>query len=251
MLINEGEGGQIRFSALQGEDEKEYVINYFKCTPGVSDKDCKALQSTFSQNSPRSITTSNGITYYKSNLTNSRFANNNNRWGIMINDTPEDVIKLLKDDILLVNDKTLHERVKSAAPRLCQQNDEKLQSITKTDYLVKNEGLVANIIGKSQNYEISCSILIDLGLPAKGKISSFSIGKTINSEPTTGTSSDNVTQQQTSENKVVSQISWNPNVPQFPINIEKSLTYKSSRGYGAILPSPNLSYAANAVNEDF
>lgn len=175
ILMNEGEGGQIRFSSLQDEEGKEYVINYFRCTAGVADKDCKTLQTTFSQNSSRSITTSNGITYYKSSLTNSRFANNNNRWGILINDVPEDVITLLKDHIVLVNKKSLQNWATTASARRCREGNTKLQTLTKTNYTLKKEGLVADFEGEGGDYKIACSVLVDLSLVGAGKLLDFTI----------------------------------------------------------------------------
>ena len=51
---------------------------------------------------------------------------------------------------------------------------------------------------------------------------------------------------------VLSPVTRDPNVAQFPLNLEKGLRYTSSRG-GYILgfPSANISYAASAVQENF
>jgi hypothetical protein len=51
---------------------------------------------------------------------------------------------------------------------------------------------------------------------------------------------------------ILSPITRNPNVSQFPLNLEKGLKYTSSRGgYALHFPSPSISYAASAVQENF
>jgi hypothetical protein len=45
---------------------------------------------------------------------------------------------------------------------------------------------------------------------------------------------------------------WDPTVTQFPLNVEKGLTYTSSRGgYAIKFPSANISYAVSSVKENF
>jgi hypothetical protein len=45
---------------------------------------------------------------------------------------------------------------------------------------------------------------------------------------------------------------WDPTVTQFPLNIEKGLSYTSARGgYAIKFPSANISYAVSSVKENF
>jgi hypothetical protein len=68
------------------------------------------------------------------------------------------------------------------------------------------------------------------------------------SHPTSWTSVSPTTDTST----VLSPITRNPDVPQFPLNPEKWLNYTSSRGWYALhFPSANISYAASAVQENF
>lgn len=55
-----------------------------------------------------------------------------------------------------------------------------------------------------------------------------------------------------SQNQAVTHtINYNPNVPQFPINLEKTLQYTSSRGsYKMAFPSMNIAYEASAIDTD-
>ena len=41
-----------------------------------------------------------------------------------------------------------------------------------------------------------------------------------------------------------------PSVKQFPINLEKTMTFTSNRGYAIIFPSSNIAYEATNVDED-
>lgn len=258
-LLNEGEGGTLRFADVADENAQEYVLSYFRCRPGVADQDCKHLEETFAQNSPRSLTTRHGVTYYKSQQVNTWFANNHQRWGLMISDVPESVITLLKDDLLLVNEKSLKDREKSIAPRLCQQEGQQMNTVKKVSYHLETEGLVAQFAGSSSDSELSCSVLVDLGISNQGKLLSMEVGKALK-EAETQSGSNTATQQsgtlgasEASEGnqKIVAPLQRNPQVPQFPLNPEKALRYQSARGYVAILPSPNLSYTVSMTQENF
>ncbi|MDR2540403.1 MAG: hypothetical protein LBD11_01120 [Candidatus Peribacteria bacterium] len=257
LLLNEGENGVIKISDL--ETDKEITINYFRCNPSNPDKNCKGLENTFSQSAVRSFVTANGDAYYKLNEANSRFIANGDRRGIFINDATEDSITKLKDLIIFANAKVMKDRVNFAAPRICQNTEEKLQTITSSTLNLKQEGLVASIQGQGVSHTISCSILVDFSLPAKGKLQTLTIEGALtasgseNTLPTPETPATPKEEERTdASSTVITPIVRDPKVPQFPLNEEKGLTYSSNRGgYSIKFPSANISYSVSVARENF
>jgi hypothetical protein len=241
-------------------------LHYFRCNPSNPDKNCKGLVTTFSNSATRSFTTANGDTYYKLNEANSRFVANGDRRGIFINDVPEETVMKFKDLIVFVNAKVMKDRVNFAAPRICQDTTEKLQTITSSSLALKQEGLVASIQGQGVSHNLDCSVQVDFSLPTKGKLLSLTAsdittttGTTTTGSITTGTNTspllsgeNNTKVPDGSTSTITTPIQRNPNVAQFPLNEEKGLTYTSTRGsYSLKFPSGNISYAISMVKENF
>jgi hypothetical protein len=44
---------------------------------------------------------------------------------------------------------------------------------------------------------------------------------------------------------------WDVDVQQFPINLEKSLTFTSRRGHTFVFPSSNIAYAGQSIQKSF
>lgn len=173
LLLNEGENGQILIQDL--ETDQEIVLNYFRCNASDPNRNCKGLVDTFSQTAARSFVTANGDTYYKQAEVNSRFVVNGDRWGIFINDVPEEMVMKLKDLIVFANDSVMKNWLNFSAPRVCQNTTEKLQKITSSAITLKQEGLIATIEGKGYSHDVNCSVLVDFSLPAKGTLLSFEV----------------------------------------------------------------------------
>ncbi|MDR3168306.1 MAG: hypothetical protein LBU27_00650 [Candidatus Peribacteria bacterium] len=233
LLLNEGENGEIKISDL--ETDQKLSLNYFRCNPSNPDKNCKGLVNTFSNSATRSFTTANGDTYYKLNEANSRFVANGDRRGIFINDIPEETVMKFKDLIVFVNAKVMKDRVNFAAPRICQDTNEKLQTISSSSLALKQEGLVASIQGQGVAHNLDCSVQVDFSLPTKGKLLSLTTsnittttGNTTTGTITTGTTTtpslsgeSNTKTPDGSTSTITTPIEWNPNVAQFPLNEEK------------------------------
>jgi hypothetical protein len=195
LLLNEGENGEIKISDL--ETDQELTLNYFRCNPSNPDKNCKGLVTTFSNSATRSFTTANGDSYYKLNEANSRFVANGDRRGVFINDIPEETVMKLKDLIVFVNAKVMKDRVNFAAPRICQNTEEKLQTIASSSLALKQEGLVASIQGQGLSHRLECSVQVDFSLPTKGKLLTLTTsdtltttGSTLTESITTGTNTE-------------------------------------------------------------
>ena len=257
MLLNEGENWEIRIQDL--DTEQEISVNYFRCNSANPDKNCKGLVETFAQTSARSFVTSNGDTYYKLSETNSWFVANGDWWGVFINDVPEDTVMKLKDLMVFANERVMKNWVDFASTRVCQSGEEALQLISDYSFSLKQEGLVATLKGQGRSHSLECTVLIDFSLPQKGQLISLSIEGALPSVEETS-SPEPVVQDipvvdldtSTSETNTSSSQERNPDVAQFPLNIERGLVYTSSRGgYSLQFPSANISYASSSVRENF
>jgi hypothetical protein len=123
---------------------------------------------------------------------------------------------------------------------------------------------VATIKGQGLTHSIECSIQVDFSLPTKGVLLALTVegeivpamnsGVSVASGVSDGTSSATLTDTSSgvSSVSVVPAVVWDTTVTQFPLNIEKGLTYTSSRGgYAIKFPSANISYAVSSVKENF
>ena len=156
LLLNEGENGQIVIQDI--DTDQEIVFHYFRCNPADPNKNCKGLVETFSQTAARSFVTANGDTYYKQSEVNSRFVANGDWRGIFINDVPEDTVFALKDLIVFANTQVMKNWMEITPFRVCQNAEEKLQSITDYSIALKQEGLIATIKGEGSSYELECVV---------------------------------------------------------------------------------------------
>jgi hypothetical protein len=262
LLLNEGENGQILIQDL--DTNEEITINYFRCNAANPDRNCKGLEETFSQTAARSFVTANGDTYYKQGEVNSRFVANGDWWGIFINDVPEETVMKLKDVIVFANARVMKNWLDFSAPRICQNTEEKLQKLTNSTFSLKQEGLVATLKGQGISHTIECSIQVDFSLPTKGVLLSLTVGNdnlpvdsgvevsSGVSSPETNDSSASSASSDDDSVTITPAVVWDPTVTQFPLNIEKGLTYTSSRGgYTMKFPSANVSYAVSNIKENF
>ena len=254
VLLNEWENGEILIQDVESWDE--IAIDYFRCNSSDPNRNCKWLNDTFANTSAQSFVTSNGDTYYKQSEVQSRFVSNGDRWGMFINDVPDDTIMKLKDVMVFANEKVMKNRLNFSAMRICQWSWEKLQKITDSNITLKQEGLIANISWDWLEKQIACQILVDFSLPAKWVLQSITIwddnvAEEINNQEENDKLIENDNNiQDTSSNDVI--LTWDPNVVQFPIKTEWGLTYSSSRwGYSLQFPSSNISYAVSSVSETF
>ena len=259
LLLNEGENGQILMQDI--DTDREMTLNYFRCNATDPNRNCKGLVETFSQTAARSFVTANGDTYYKWGEINSRFVANGDWRGMFINDVADDdTVFALKDLIVFANANVMRNWVDIVPFRVCQDAGERLQRVGESSITLKQEGLIATIKGEGLSRGLECVVVVDFNLPMKGSLVSLTsftgeIEQAVVQAPveevvpTTDKKADPAT---TDTSIVLSPATRNPNVPQFALQPEKGLTYNSSRGgYSLRFPSPSISYAASAVQENF
>jgi len=254
VLLNEGENGEIRIQNI--ETGKEFTLNYFRCNPSDPNRNCKWLSDTFASNNAQTFVTSEWDVFYKQSEVQSWFVANWDRWGIFIDEVPDDVVFELKDLIKFANEKNMNEWIKSRAMKICQWEWEKLQKINNSEINLKQEWLIVTVSGDWIEKQMTCQILVDFSLPTKWELQSLTIWDDIviseDSEvKEEETRTDEVNQEEKKEEGQISATALDINVPQFPIK-EEWLEYKSTRwGYILKFPSSNISYSVSSVKENF
>ena len=163
-----------------------------------------------------------------------------------------------------------------AATRICQNEEETLQKITDSYFILKQAGLVAIISWEWNSHMLTCEIQVDFSLPKKGLLLSLTQEgeKKATQEVVIIKDEDNTSKNQPKEedkqekkeeksdskqeqippqewNSTNEQPSWDPNIAQFPLNPEKGLKYTRKGNYTVNFPSSNISYAASSVRENF
>jgi DNA-directed RNA polymerase subunit M/transcription elongation factor TFIIS len=120
-------------------------------------------------------------------------------------------------------------------------------------------GLLITMKGEGDKY-FTCEAYLDLSENNQLKLHDLKIEEKkeeteVKEEQKPGEETKEEKKEEKEENKDVattSNLPVTPSVKQFPINLEKTMTYNSSRGgYSMIFPSSNISYTSDAVNEDF
>ena len=254
VLLNEGENGEIRIQNI--ETGKEFTLNYFRCNPSDPNRNCKWLSDTFASNNAQTFVTSEWDVFYKQSEVQSWFVANWDRWGIFIDEVPDDVVFELKDLIKFANEKNMNEWIKSRAMKICQWEWEKLQKINNSEINLKQEWLIVTVSGDWIEKQMTCQILVDFSLPTKWELQSLTIWDdiVISEDPEVKeeeTRTDEVNQEEKKEEGQISATALDINVPQFPIK-EEWLEYKSTRwGYILKFPSSNISYSVSSVKENF
>ena len=250
VLLNEWENWEIRIQNI--ESGEEIVLNYFRCNASDPNRNCKWLTETFANNSAQSFVTAEWDVYYKQSEVQSWFVANWDWWWVFINDVPDDVVFELKDLIKFANEKNINERIKSRAMRICQGSWEKLQNISNSEILLKQEGLVVRVSGDGKEKQMTCQILVDFSLPYKWELQSLTIWEdVVVSDESEEEKTEEIIQEEKKDESQVSATAFDTNVPQFPIK-EEWLEYKSTRWwYSLQFPSSNISYSVSSVKENF
>jgi hypothetical protein len=162
--------------------------------------------------------TSRGDKLYKLEGVTSRFFTNDNNYGYFINDVPEQEVVDLANAIILPTESYIQDNLLEQMQTLCSDGSTSLMQVDSYDVSMGLNGLVAVLQGPTIDGSASCKIFIDPSQVAGGtKISYVSNTTVSDNEPVvTDTSASSLANLDTS-------------VKQFPINLEKALTFTSSR----------------------
>lgn len=219
------------------------TIGYFPCNSSDPNKNCMELQKNISATAEKTFTTPNGDVLYKLEWVTSWFFTNGKLYWYFINDVPEQDVTDLASAIILPNSDYVKNTLLSKLQTLCTDGTTSLMQVTTSNLGVDTNGLVVTMDGPTANGQAKCKVVVDPSQAAGGAKISYnaitqSTGDTVSPSTTTTTStSPAITSLDTS-------------VKQFPVSLDKTLTFSSSRGYSVTFPSKNLSYDSVAVDED-
>ena len=231
-----------------------YTINYFKCNTSNNSENCNYLNNLYSQSSSKKFVDKYWVNYYKDSEVNSRFFSNDSLFGYKINDTDESFVKDVSTLMTIVNKNFAEKNILQKAKSLCTANHSSMEKVNKSEFLYKDWNCFYNLEWNDINDNtITCELKINPSLSSFAQVESVEI---INKEETSQSEEWNKETTETwsktePDNKEQQAYIWDTDVEQFPINLDKKLTFTSSRGHSFIFPSSNLAYQGVNVSEDF
>lgn len=225
-----------------------YAVNYFECSTKGSDTDCNKLKETFSW-SPRSFTISNGMTFYKLAEVDSWFAANDWLFWYFFNDMPESVVIQLTKDIIFPTIKSVEQEVVPQLTKICTDGIQRLWSVDEYTLYIKSASLHLDVSGMVGSQKATCDVVIDYAQPQKALLTQFDIQDTTD-ETQDEEDPDTASQNEKPAEVVKRESPFDPNVEQFPINLEKPFVFNSNRDHSITFPSMNISFAGENVDTD-
>lgn len=275
-----GEPGKNEEISIKNLDtEKITTIKSFECT-NYGENNCKELTRTFENSANKKVTTLNGDTFYKLAEIQSRYFQNGEWRGYFINDADDEEVEKIKNLIIIANPNLIKDVVNRYGVRTCLGKTATNETISSHQTTKTNEGLKITMIGKGTK-NFSCEAMLDLAEPTKLKFIDIQIADTSDQhnsasetprqdekqhqdtkqpeqkEPETPdtpklTPSTDTPVQENKRHEEVSKNLASTSSQQFPINLEKALTYTSQRGnYKITFPSPNISFSSDPAQETF
>lgn len=245
-----GNNGEISLKNL--DNEKISKIKFFTCSD-FWDNNCKQLTKTFDTTAEKKVTTLNGDTFFKLPEVKSWYFQNGNWRGYFINDAEESEVENIKNQILIPNAEIIKDIVSRYGVKTCLGNNQGTTTITSHQVQKTAEGLKITMEGQGEK-SFSCEALLDLGQATQLKFLDIKIKESplIQTWTEAKKPEEKVESTTTSTAQTAGTLPITPANKQFPINLEKSLTYTSSRGgYKITFPSSNISYSSDAGDEDF
>ncbi|HMS90977.1 MAG TPA: hypothetical protein PKC87_02060 [Candidatus Absconditabacterales bacterium] len=237
-LLNQGENGVLKVQNIF--TDQIISISYFACKKTDPNKNCSQLQQNIGTSAEKTVSTSRADKLYKLEGVTSWFFSNADFYGYFINDVPEQEVIDVVNALVLPNTYYVQNTLLSKIQSLCTDGETSLIQITNYSLGIDLNGLIVNLQGTTSSGSAICKVFIDPSQAAGGtKISYISNTPTIVTSGTdAGSSSPNST------------VLIDTSVKQFPINLEKTMTFTSStRGYSIVFPSMNIAYEAINVDE--
>lgn len=231
-IVNKQKVWEIKFKNKQSGQELSF--SYFLCKKWDTNKDCAKLNTTFAQISEKSFVAKGETSFYKLQEVTTRFFSQNEHRGYFISNVPEQEVVAFIEHIQFPNKEFVQEVVVPYIDDICYNNQLQIQEIKKYELQRKGEQVYVNIQGTFGETNVDCVIEIDPSLPHGAKLVSFSADTDTDTAGTDNNLSDN------NEDENNDEEDFDTNVPQFPINLEKTREFPSSRGYTVTFPSGNI-----------
>ena len=238
-VLNQWEDGVLKVQNIA--TSQIISLSYFLCKTTDPNKNCAQLQQNFWYTAEKTVSKSHGDTLYKLEWVTSWFFSNGNFYGYFINDIPEQEVIDVANALVFPNDYYVQNTLLSKIQTLCTDGTTSLMQVTTHALGMDLNGLIITLQWPTINGSATCKVFIDPSKAAGGtKISYISNTPTI-------TSSWDISTTTTSTSSSLSNIDTSG--PQFPINLAKTMTFTSNKGYAIIFPSMNIAYEAINVDE--
>lgn len=231
-LLNNGENGELRVQNIA--TSQIISISYFACKKTDPNKNCSQLKQNIWWSAEKTFSTFYGTTLYKLEWVTSRFFANGENYWYFINDVSEQEVDAVANAFILPNDHYVQTTLLSRIQTLCTDGSTSLMQVSKSTLSMDLNGLVLSIEWPTTDGSATCKVFVDPSQAAWGtKISYISNTSTAVSTTTTTTAVSDL----------------DTSVKQFPINLEKTMTFTSNRGYSIVFPSANITYESLNVDE--
>ncbi len=226
-----------KLSFLRVDTQQQLSLSYFVCTTSDESKDCAKMKKVFAGSAEKTFTTTNGDKFYKLDWVNSWFATNDIMW-YFINDLAEQEVKNLANAFVIVNASYIADVLLPKVVSLCTDGVSSLQGISSHTIGRDINGLYVQLQWPVSWGVAMCKVVLDPSSSLGGQLLSFTPTRTSWSS--------------SSDTPSLPSSSLDFSVKQFPLNVDKWLTYTSStKWYSIFFPSSNISYASVPLNEDF
>ena len=236
-VLNQWENGLLKVKNIA--TNQSISISYFVCKKSDPNKNCSQLQQNISAWAEKTVSTSRGDTLYKLEWISSWFLTNGNFYGYFINDVPEQEVIDIANAVIFPNDYYIQNNRLSKIQTLCTDGSTSLMQVVNHSLDMDLNGLIINLQWPTADGSAICKVFIDPSQAAGGTKISY-----VSNTPTLETGSTSI------ETTSTSLVNIDTSVSQFPINLEKTMTFTSStRGYSIIFPSMNIAYEAINVDE--
>lgn len=258
-LVNEWDWSTLKIKNL--ETNIISMINYFKCsTASQSSENCEYLKDFYSSVSSTKLVDKYWVSYYKDPEVDTWFFSNDSIFGFKTNYEDESFIRDLSTLMTVVNKTYVEKNVLQKIWTLCKVDHSNIEKVDKSELTYKNSNFYYMVewLDSSKN-RINCELKIDPTLSLSAQVVSVNIEE---SEEVTADNEEKqwetLTWVDTKENsweetkpEKQKAYSRDPNVEQFPINLEKTLTFTSSRGHSFVFPSSKIAYQWRSSSENF
>lgn len=231
-LLNNGEGWELRVQHISSN--QTVTISYFACKKTDPNKNCSQLKQNIWSSAEKTFSTSYGMTVYKLEGVTSRFFANGENYGYFINDVSEQEVMDVVHAFIIPNEYYIQNVLLSKVQTLCSDGTTSLMQVSSFKLGMDLNGLVLTLEWPTTDGSAACKVFVDPSQAAGGTKISY-ISNTPTSPSTTTTTS------------TISDL--DSSVKQFPINLEKSITFTSNRGYSIVFPSSNITYESLNVDE--
>lgn len=239
-LLNQWEGGVLKVQNLSNNQIIQIV--YFACKTSDPNKNCSQLKENIWSSAEKTVSSSRGDKLYKLEGITSWYFSNGNYYGYFINDMPEQEVIDVVNAFVLPTETYVKNTLLSNIQTLCEDGTTSLMNVENYSLGIDLNGLYATLQWPTADGSASCKIFIDPSKAVWWAKVSYITNTPSASAVDTGSVVD-------TSSAVVSNL--DTSVKQFPINLEKSMTFSStSKWYSIIFPSSNIAYEASNIGDD-